>query len=1104
MPKNKPLITLICGCLFFVLSSCKQTSKTIITDNDIKQLNWAAGLMGQYQYAAAVDILKQLQQNYPDNATITLDLAVAILNRQQQDDIEYAIQLAKRVQQKMPANNRANYLLGILYLYQGQAEQALAPLQQVVLSVPSDAYAKYFLAQSFEQLGNFDQAYVNYSQSAELMPYLRSAHYAAAMAARKVGKKQQAKKHLGVYKQLKNNPRALLAEYKYTRMGNLAEISISNKEVLSERYAVVPSLWHSQLQLENVDIDHMAVIQTLQPKLNTELILFSSTSGPISNQLQSSEMQSYQFPLAALSSSAMADINNDGITDAVVCGDGDWHLFLQDNNNGWTEKNIFPEARPKQQNQCGDVKLMDADHDGDIDIYIANFQGSDELFSNNGNMTFRRLSEKWDKGNGDKTIQIIPVDWDHDRDLDILLLKQNGQIELLNNQLLWNYQRQSVAFPKTAGFNKLLVFDSNADGAWELLTIDGQQLKWWKKNSNSNWEAEIISDLVDGYENFLLEDFDGDGIQELVLYGSKGIRWQLLQKNTSQQLSQQSIRQLRVVAGATAKGPVLLSLENSSTSSQVIRYTEISNQPGYVTLQLQGADDATKSLRSNFQAIGSEVRGRSGSDWIIPATFSANSQLGQDVVPKMISTLGAGKLDFIEIRWPDGVFQTELNVSSGENKIVETQRQLSSCPVLFVETESGYQFVSDLLGVGGVGFLAEPGQYVESRPWEYFMLPEKLIKFGSSRVRLKITEPMEENTYLDSIQLHRYRLPAGWSMIIDERMGVSEPLPTGKPLFYRNSYLPNKVIDANANEVSEFLKRVDNFPAPVGKLHHQYIGLVEKPQQLTLYFPQIKQLNLAAKQLGLVIDGWVEYPYSQTVFAAWQANLSYQAPSIEVLVNDQWQMLHHQIGYPAGMPRTSFLPLQGLPKNTTAIRISTNLELYFDAIRLVEIETLPLYEKQTAKLVAATMEYIGFPERTNAASNRPLYNYQKRSPYADMKTLTGDFTRYGEISELLYVEDNAFAIIGSGDSVAVEFKFDTDQEDTFQKEFEKEYYVLEARGYAKDMDLYTNTGGTVLPLPVTELTKLKAPLESTDIVSKTKTAAEKLHDAYNIRYQDGW
>ena len=66
------------------------------------------------------------------------------------------------------------------------------------------------------------------------------------------------------------------------------------------------------------------------------------------------------------------------------------------------------------------------------------------------------------------------------------------------------------------------------------------------------------------------------------------------------------------------------------------------------------------------------------------------------------------------VDWPDGVYQTELSLATGElQRVVETQRQLASCPVLFAWNGERFQFISDVLGVGGIGFAIGPNEYAE-------------------------------------------------------------------------------------------------------------------------------------------------------------------------------------------------------------------------------------------------------------------------------------------------------------------------------------------------------------------------------------------------------
>ena len=186
---------------------------------------------------------------------------------------------------------------------------------------------------------------------------------------------------------------------------------------------------------------------------------------------------------------------------------------------------------------------------------------------------------------------------------------------------------------------------------------------------------------------------------------------------------------------------------------------------------------------------------------------------------------------------------------------------------------------------------------------------------------------MEENAYLDAARLAIYDLPPDWRMVLDERMGISGPEPSGKALFYRNELLPVRVVNDRGEDVLQSVLEQDAMAAPVGHLDPRFIGRLQDEHILALEFPQPLDSNIGTPLL--VIDGWVEYPYSQTNFAAWQAGAAYRAPSLEARGADGgWTLLHEQFGYPAGMPRQMSLPLPPLPPGTRELRLSTHQEIY--------------------------------------------------------------------------------------------------------------------------------------------------------------------------------
>jgi hypothetical protein len=215
----------------------------------------------------------------------------------------------------------------------------------------------------------------------------------------------------------------------------------------------------------------------------------------------------------------------------------------------------------------------------------------------------------------------------------------------------------------------------------------------------------------------------------------------------------------------------------------------------------------------------------------------------------------------------------------------------------------------------------------------------------------------------------------------------------------------------------------------------------------------------------LLIDGWIEYPYSQTNFAAWQAEIQQVAPSIEVRSADgEWTPLHEQFGFPAGMPRAMSVPLAGLPEGTRELRVRTNLEVYWDQIRVVYSEACPEAQVVELPFTLAKLARVGFAARSTFPQRRPYYDYTKRSGTWDTRHQEGDYTRFGDVGELVAERDNALAIFGPGEEVHFEFS----APEALSPATARRWYLLSVAGWCKDMDLYTNEGETLEPLPFDE------------------------------------
>ena len=91
-----------------------------------------------------------------------------------------------------------------------------------------------------------------------------------------------------------------------------------------------------------------------------------------------------------------------------------------------------------------------------------------------------------------------------------------------------------------------------------------------------------------------------------------------------------------------------------------------------------------------------------------------------------------------------------------------------------------------------------------------------------------------------------------------------------------------------------------------------------------------------------------------------------------------------------------------------------------------------------------------------------LYDYARLDQGLPFKNLIGEYTRFGDVRDLLSDADDRFVIMGRGEELALEFPASglPVLEEGWSRTF-----VLHSDGYCKDMDLYTAFPNSVEPLP---------------------------------------
>ena len=207
----------------------------------------------------------------------------------------------------------------------------------------------------------------------------------------------------------------------------------------------------------------------------------------------------------------------------------------------------------------------------------------------------------------------------------------------------------------------------------------------------------------------------------------------------------------------------------------------------------------------------------------------------------------------------------------------------------------------------------------------------------------------------------------------------------------------------------------------------------------------------------LVADGWIEYPYAQTLFAAWQAGAAYLAPTVEARGRRRrtGAFCDASSDILPGMARRMSLPLGMLPPGTKELRMRTTQEIYWDRLAVAYAEANALATARVAAARVGATRLPASPSGDAPGDRRPSYDYDRRAPLWDARhPRPAPTPREGPITDLVASEDGAVAIIGPGEELQLEF----DASRRSLKPGWTRRFVLDARGWCKDMDLYTKDG----------------------------------------------
>src|SRR5437016_1661658 len=640
------------------------------------------------------------------------------------------------------------------------------------------------------------------------------------------------------------------------------------------------------------------------------------------------------------------------------------------------------------------------------------------MWRNNGNGTFTEVSSSIGLQCSATSFAAVGTDWNNDRAVDIIVTNAVGIPTVFENPREGKFT-QREAFSVSTASTGMAVLDFDHDGWMDVVLAHtgSAPITLWHNNHGKSFERVDIpqTDLFKAF-GVAAFDYDNDGWIDIAFVGQ--VRDGRGEVRLFRNLGQDGFKDVTADVGLDKiqlKDPRAIitgDFDNDGATDLLITQ----NHGPAVLLKNEGGNKnnwlrlALKGLADNKSAIGTKVEIFSDGIRQKFEIYGSNGYLGQNS-PYLTVGLGQAKqADVVRMLWPSGVLQDEIEVAGNkEHSFLEMDRRGSSCPTLFAWDGEKYQLVADMLGDGVVGHWVGPGQRNIPRPTEYVKIDRNMLhekddshfsrnrgEVGHPVFSFRFMEPLEEVVYLDKVDLLAVDHPADFDVFPNEYFASNPPFPEFKVVFSRDARPPAGAWDEHGHNVLPDI------------LAHRYFGDFE-----TTPFKGFAKLHSLELDLGepyrggplwLLLHGEIEYFTATGMYAADQAGIQGIAPYVEVLGPDgRWKKVIDDLGFPAGGARTMTADLSGkLRVGTKRIRITTNLQIYWDNILISRTPQNQKARLTSVPLTRADLRFHGFPLKTEGdPPGNVKYVYEEASATGPYTRPIGGYTRYGDVLPLL-------------------------------------------------------------------------------------------------------
>jgi hypothetical protein len=1059
--------------------------------------NVGIGLLEQYRHDLAADAFRRALKIDGGLVIARVNLAIALFNI---PDHAAAREEAEAAAALAPSLPQPRYILGLIARGDNRVDDAVAAFQRVLALDPEDVGSNVNLGQIYLQQRRYDEAVAALRKAVSLDPLNSTALYNLGIALTRSGNGEEGQRFLERFRTLRESGVGIVFGQSYPDQGRYAEALASTGAEPDLVDPTTPAVRFTDvtatvlpIQAEKgaegqgrvtlVDYDGDGDLDVALADPRGQRLLRNDTGRLVSPGADGG----FDSDVPGFGVTA-GDVDQDGRRDLVVLRPKGPAVFRNEGDGRFVD--VTAAARPPElEARVG--ALVDVDHDGDLDLVLGAGDGL-HLLRNDGTAVFTDVTDAAGfAGVAARVVGIAPTDFDNHRDVDLLALTPDGPPVLLENLRDGSF-RDAASGTGLGGakgpFSALAAADVNKDGYMDLFL--------GRKGTGS------LLALSDGRKGFGLTpgpgsdassavfvDYDNDGVLDLVVdagdslhvYRSLGGgQWGDV---TATALPEDAACSSFAAGDVDGDGATDLVLGLASGALRVLRAEGGRNHS--LAVRLAGRV-------SNRNGVGAKIEIRAGSLRQKIETSAATPAIGPADV---LFGLGAREsADAVRILWPSGVLQTETEPEKIRVRVAsieELDRKPSSCPYLYAWNGERFEFVTDFMGGGEMGYRMAPGAWNVPIPVEYVRLGPEQLRPVKGRYELRVTNELEEGLFVDRLRLLAVDHPKNVLVFPNEGMGAA-PRPPFRLYAVRGARPPRRAEDDAGRDVSDRVSAldrrfVDGFPLEAvrgyAKEHWLSVDLAGVPSDRAL----------------LLLTGWTDYAFSSDNVAAGQRGLSMRPPSLQMQGDDgRWVTVVDDIGIPVGRPQTVVVDLSGKwPGRSRVVRVVTNMRIYWDRV-LVGERSDDRLKPRPLDPDAAVLRERGFSAEVTPDGREPFgYAYDRVSALSPWKAFPGRYTRTGDVRELLLAADDLFVISRPGDEIAL--SFEASALPTLRPGLIRTF-LLHSDGFSKEMDINSATPGSLGPLPFHAMSRY--PYEPPEAYPMTPEKMA-LMERYNTRVVTG-